>query len=256
MVAVSVLRSSLVRPGPCVYILRKRTLIACIQRVINHGKITVVVCTYLYFPALSTLSLLALNTTGYFVSSLRLTLKTKQPQLSWKTGCWGRWISLADAENIEFVEFDTYIGWQTYGKGDKMGLLSEVSRRAAAVGGLAGGMHTLIVFVSLTFLFFSLSALWLSHDIVFCLRRGPSEEEQEEGGPAKPAKHGNPLGLGRDCHRWMFVMAGFDIFAGLWCFGIGCAGFYLAITGGFTDGLEVRFFCWCCRRYVLPLLEQ
>lgn len=150
------------------------------------------------------------------------------------------WTSLADAENVEFVEFDTHIGWELYGKGDKLGLLSEVSHRAAVVGGLAGGMHTLMAFVGLTFLFFSLSALWLSYHSLCCPEGRPPEEGEREDAPTKPVKNGHPLGLGRDCHRWMFVMAGIDIFAGLWCFGIGCAGFYWVITREFTDGLEVR----------------
>lgn len=138
------------------------------------------------------------------------------------------------------MEFDTHIGWQLYGKGDKLGFLSEISQRAAVVGGLAGGMHTLMVFVCLTFLFFSLSALWLSYHSLCCLERGPSTgREEEKDGPTKPAKRDNPLGLGRDCHRWMFVMALTDIVAGLWCFGVGCAGFYWVVTREFTDGLEV-----------------
>lgn len=148
------------------------------------------------------------------------------------------WTSLADAENVDFVEFDTHIGWQQYGKGDKLGLLSEVSQRAAIIGGLAGGMHTLMIFVKFMFFVFALSALWLSYHSLCCPERRPSEE-QEQDGPIKPTKHDHPLGLARDCHRWMFVLAGIDILAGLWFFGIGCAGFYFVITGEFTDGLEV-----------------
>lgn len=154
------------------------------------------------------------------------------------------WTSLADAENVEFVEFDTHIGWQLYGKGDKLGFLSEISQRAAVVGSLAGGMHTLMVFVGLTFLFFSLSALWLSYHSLCCPGRAPAEGgeiEDDHDGPTKPSKRDNPLGLGRDCHRWMFVMALIDIIAGVWCFGVGCAGFYWVITREFTDGLEVCF---------------
>lgn len=166
-------------------------------------------------------------------------------QLSWKTGCWGLWTSLADAEDVDFVEFDTHIGWQLYGKGDRLGFLSEVSQRAAIVGGLAGGMHTLMVFVAIMFLFFSVSALWLSYIGLCCPQRRPSEEQEEreeqeeDGGPTKPVKHENPLGLGRYCHRWMFVMAGIDIVAGLWFFWIGCFGFYWVVTHEFTEGLGV-----------------
>lgn len=167
-------------------------------------------------------------------------------QLSWKTGCWGRWTSLSDAESVEFVEFDTHIGWQLYGKGDKLGLLSEVSSRAAVVGGLAGGMHTLVVFIALGFLFFSLSALCLSYSNFFCTRRAPlassKEGSMEAGGddPAKPAlPRSSPLVLARDCHRWLFALAAMDIVAGLWCFAVGCAGFYLVVTTDLTEGLEV-----------------
>lgn len=171
----------------------------------------------------------------FFYTSFLWKIKT---QLTWRTGCWGKWTSLSDAENVEFVEFDTYVGWQLYGKGDKLGYLSEVSRSAAVIGGLAGGMHTLVVFVAGAFLFFSLSALWLSYYRHFCAPRASSAEGKQDD-PTKP-KHERPLVLARDCHRWMFVMAVFYMLAGLWCFGIGCAGFYLIILHDFTDGLEVR----------------
>lgn len=162
-------------------------------------------------------------------------------QLSWKTGCWGLWTALTDTEGVKFVEFDTNVGWQLFGKGDSLGNISQVSERAAVVGGLAGGMHTLMVFVTCGFFFFSLSALWLSHDGPCCAWGEPSGNVVDEGkeGSTKPPKRDNPLELARDCHRWMFVMALIDVFAGLWCFGLGCAGFYAVIVGDFTDGLEV-----------------
>eukprot|EP00752_Nemacystus_decipiens_P009206 g8222.t1 len=178
-------------------------------------------------------------------------------ELSWKTGCWGLWTSLADAEDVQFVEFDTHIGWQMYGKGDKLGFLSEINENAAVVGGLAGGMHTLMIFVAFTFLFFSVSALWLSYVRLCCPQRRPSEEVKEEDGPVKPARHENPLGLGRDCHRWMFFLAVIDIFAGLWCFSIGCAGFYWVVTRELTEGLEKLVSGWgedvsCARPQTSP----
>ena len=107
------------------------------------------------------------------------------------------------------------------------------------MGGLAGGMHTLVVFIAGTFLFFSLSALWLSYYRSCCAPRVSSADEEEQGEIDKPKRDG-PLVLARDCHRWMFVMAGIDVLAGLWCFGIGCAGFYFIVINDFTDGIEVR----------------
>lgn len=153
------------------------------------------------------------------------------------------WTSLSDAENVEFVEFDTHIGWQLYGKGDKLGMLSEVSDRAAIVGGLAGGMHTLVVFIACGFLSFSLSALVLTYSALFRRGSSSSKEGSMEAGrdaPIQPSlPRSSPLVLARDCHRWLFAMATMDIFAGLWCFGVGCAGFYLVVIRDLTQGLEV-----------------
>ncbi|CAM9513345.1 unnamed protein product, partial [Hapterophycus canaliculatus] len=177
-------------------------------------------------------------------SIMFLASERENQQLSWKTGCWGLWTSLSDTKDVEFVEFDTHIGWQLYGKGDKLGLLSEVSDRTAVVGGLAGGMHTLVVLIAGGFFLFSLPALCLSYSTFFCTRRGssPSKEGSTEAGEDGPIEtvhsHSSPLVLARDCHRWLFAMAGMNIFAGLWCFGVGCAGFYLVVARDLTQGLE------------------
>ncbi|CAM9505516.1 unnamed protein product, partial [Pylaiella littoralis] len=132
---------------------------------------------------------------------------------------WGSWTSLTDAEGIEFVEFDTNVGWKLFGKEDKLGILSEVSERAAVMGDLAEGIHTLLVFATCGFFFFPLSALWLSNDGLWSASRETSGKTVSEGKEesTKPSKRNdNPLGLAGDCHRWMFVMAIIYVFAGLW----------------------------------------
>ncbi|CAM9122910.1 unnamed protein product [Ectocarpus sp. 12 AP-2014] len=170
-----------------------------------------------------------------------------EDQLSWKTDCWGRWTSLSDAEDVQFVEFDTHIGWQQYGKVDKLGLLSELSESTAVMGSLAGGMHGLVVIIACVFFFFSSSALWLSSFNFCCDRQTPTHEGKvgpKEGEQTKPTMRDHPLVLARDCHRWMFVMAASYILAGLWCFGVGCIGFYVVIMGDFTDGLQDTISGW------------
>ncbi|CAN0465139.1 unnamed protein product [Ectocarpus sp. 12 AP-2014] len=170
-----------------------------------------------------------------------------EDQLSWKTDCWGRWTSLSDAEDVQFVEFDTHIGWQQYGKVNKLGLLSELSESTAVMGSLAGGMHGLVIVIACVFFFFSSSALWLSSFNFCCARQAPTHEGKvgpKEGQQTKPTMRDHPLVLARDCHRWMFVMAATYILAGLWCFGVGCIGFYVVIMGDFTDGLQDTISGW------------
>lgn len=161
----------------------------------------------------------------------------------WKTDCWGRWTSLSDAEDVQFVEFDTHIGWQQYGKVDKLGLLSELSESTAVMGSLAGGMHGLVIIIACVFFFFSSSALWLSYFDFCCSRQKPADEGKKvgpkEGPQTNHTMRDHPLVLARDCHRWMFVMAASYILAGMWCFGVGCIGFYVVVMGDFTDGLQV-----------------
>lgn len=182
-------------------------------------------------------------------------LNIHDDKLSWKTGCWGRWTSLSDAEGVDFVEFETHIGWQLYGRNGQLGHLAEVSRATAVIGGLAGGMHTLVVCISCTFLVFSLSALWLSlrspdgsgtgigkGGTSTCCHAKGSASDAWGVVLVTPVKE-NALVLGRSCHRWMFTKAAFDILAGLWCFGLGCIGFYIVVTGDFSDGLEVWMSC-------------
>lgn len=98
-------------------------------------------------------------------------------------------------------------------------------------------MHTLVVFFSCAFLLFSLSALCMSYVQDSGLRE--SAKTAGEGGDVIAVQEASPLVLGRNCHRWMFVMATADIIAGLWCAGMGCIAFYMVITSDFTNGIEV-----------------
>ncbi|CAN0024355.1 unnamed protein product, partial [Laminaria digitata] len=178
-------------------------------------------------------------------SSFAFLTSAEEDQLSWKTGCSGIWTLIPDAGDDGFIEFDTRVGWKYYGTEGEFSDLGDISQSAAVIGKLTGIAHTLIVVLSGVFFMLTLSALCLSCP---CCNKSSAagassgSDSSSSGDVDKedlpPQKRVSPLVLGYDCHRWLFAMAGMDVLAGVWCFGLGCVGFYLVIVGEFTSGIE------------------
>lgn len=191
-------------------------------------------------------------------------------QLSWKTGCWGLWTSLEDTEGINFVNFETRVGWQLYGKEPQFAWLGDIDHGTAVVGALAGGMHTIQLLFSSIFLLLSLSTLILSvqndggsdgngrgrvgggsvpeaptsasspaSETAAGIVEGEGSRKGEGGGRGRAADIRSRVTLGRNCLQWTSTMSLIMVFTGTWCLFVGCIGFYLVVTRGFTDGLEV-----------------
>lgn len=185
-------------------------------------------------------------------------------QLSWKVGCWGSWNSLSGADGVEWVVFETYLGWKLYGKEPTMGWLTDIDHSTAMVGALSGGMHGLTLLFMCGFLLFSSATLWLTYfyrlpeenagiAIATCEEAnkearyetrsatggGAWAGAQSPAGPRSFTAHVCRLVLGRSCHSWLLPMGMIMMFAGLWCSLVGCLAFYLFVTTDFTHGLEV-----------------
>lgn len=162
---------------------------------------------------------------------------------------------MPDTEGVDWVTFETHVGWRLYGKYPKLELLADVDRSTAVVGALSGGMHGIIVVFTIGFLLYLVSALLLSYsgsppggrivvndgDDGQNLKHEPNilRLEVQRTDPNDLAERVGLLVVGRTYHRWMISMGVIMIFAGLWCFAVGCLAFYVMVTTDFTRGLEV-----------------
>ncbi|CAM9346691.1 unnamed protein product [Chrysoparadoxa australica] len=163
-------------------------------------------------------------------------------QLSWESNCWGIWTSVTDTTpGLGRVEFQTVLGWKGYGKGDQVGGLGEVSKRAARVGGASASGQTFCFLWGVVFSIWALVTLWKSREV------SPEEEakrakRQREGTTMRSCLTGMELAVRG--HTWAKFIGGWMVFMGFWCLMIGVVGYYAVIVSDFSDGLHELIASW------------
>ncbi|CAM9485771.1 unnamed protein product [Choristocarpus tenellus] len=168
-------------------------------------------------------------------TGLTFLLSAHSDQMSWNMGCWGVWTERGDTTGLDWIQFDSDIGWRFYSKDGETGALEDISRYAWAMGNLVSFVHTLVLIVSFGFLIFICATLRSISG-----RGKRVTEVGEVGSQTGISNFTNHLKLAKVSHRWVSLMGKWMVITGTFCLVVGCIGFYLAISWDFTNEMEVR----------------